>query len=90
MSVAIKHGNKTYMQILLDPTRAALLMQLADDQKVRPTAWIRDVVYKQLELCVTSEAYENAFEADQEMWKDSIRRRVEGRAKVRKNVQDTE
>jgi hypothetical protein len=88
--VAIKHGNKTYMQILLDPNRAALLMQLADDQKVRPTAWIRDVIYKQLELCVSSDDYRNAFEADQEVWKESIRRRVEGRARPKKDVQDSE
>lgn len=88
--MAIKHGNKTYLQILLDPNRAALLMSLAEDQKVRPTAWVREVIYKQLELCVSSEAYKQAFEADQEVWRDSIRRRVEGRARLKKDVQDSE
>ena len=78
------------MQILLDPNRAELLMALADDQKVRPTAWIRDVIYKQLELCVSSDAYKTAFEADQEMWKESIRRRVEGRARPKKDGPDSE
>ena len=48
--MAIKHGNKTYLQILLDPHRAKLLMNLAEGLKVRPTSWIRDVVYKELEL----------------------------------------
>ena len=46
--MAIRHGN-TYMQILLDPNRAELLANLADGLKVRPTSWIRDVIYKELE-----------------------------------------
>ena len=48
------------------------------------------MIYKQLELCVSSEDYKNAFEADQEVWKESIRRRVEGRARPKKDVQDSE
>ena len=86
--MAIRHGNKTYLQILLDPNRAQLLMQLAESQKVRPTAWIRDMVYKQLELCVPADEYREAFEADKKVWDESIQRRVEGRARLKKEVKE--
>ena len=86
--MAIRHGNKTYLQILLDPNRAQLLMQLAESQKVRPTAWIRDMVYRQLELCVSEAQYKEAFEADKSVWAESIQRRVEGRARLKKEVKD--
>ena len=86
--MAIRHGNKTYLQILLDPNRAQLLVRLAESQKVRPTAWIRDMVYKQLELCVPEAQYKEAFEADQKVWAESIQRRVEGRARLKKEVKD--
>ena len=86
--MAIRHGNKTYLQILLDPNRAQLLMQLAESQKVLPTAGIRDMVYKQLELCVPEDEYKEAFEADRKVWDESIQRRVEGRARLKKEVKD--
>jgi hypothetical protein len=86
--MAIRHGNKTYLQILLDPNRAELLMNLAEGLKVRPTSWIRDVIYKELERCVPSDAYQRALDADVEVWKDSIRRRVEGRARPKKDAEN--
>ena len=88
--MAIKHGNKTYLQILLDPNRAELLSNLAKGIGVRPTAWIRDVVYKELERCVPSSAYQKALDADRQVWDTSVKRRVEGRAKVRKTKKDAE
>ena len=87
--MAIRHGNKTYLQILLDPNRAELLMQLAESQKVRPTAWIRDVIYKQLELCVSADEYSKALEADKAAWQESIERRVQGRARLKKDVKES-
>lgn len=84
--MAIKHGNKTYMQILLDPNRAALLANLANGLGVRPTGWIRDVIYKELERCVPAEAYEAALQKDKQAWQDSVQRRVEGRMKSKKQT----
>ena len=86
--MAIRHGNKTYMQILLDPNRAQLLSNLADGLKLRPTTWIRDVIYKELERCVPSESYEAALEKDKQAWQDSIQRRVEGRMRSRKKASE--
>ena len=47
--MALKHGNKTYMQILLDPHRARLVMEQAKSENIRATAWIRNAVYRELE-----------------------------------------
>ena len=86
--MAIRHGNKTYLQILLDPNRAKLLMEVAESLQVRPTSWIRDVVYRQLESCVPGDAYEKAFKADQEAWRDSVKRRVDGRLRLKKESEN--
>ncbi len=86
--MAIRHGNKTYMQNLPDPNRAELLANLADGLKVRPTGWIRDVIYKELERCVPSDAYAAALEKDKQAWQDSIQRRVEGRMRSRKEASE--
>lgn len=74
------------MQILLDPNRAALLANLANGLGVRPTGWIRDVIYKELERCVPAEAYEAALQKDKQAWQDSVQRRVEGRMKSKKQT----
>lgn len=47
-TMAIRHGNKIYFQILLDPARAELVSVLAKAQGVRPTSWIRSIVYERL------------------------------------------
>ena len=47
--MAIRHGNKTYYQILLDPKRAELVDVLAKAKGVKPTSWIRTTVYERLQ-----------------------------------------
>lgn len=47
--MAIRHGNKTYFQILLDPARAELVSVLAKAKGVKPTSWIRTTVYERLQ-----------------------------------------
>ena len=86
--MAIRHGNKTYLQILLDPNRAQLLMDVAESLKVRPTSWIRDVVYRQLESCVPGDSYQKALEADQEVWEESKQRRLKGRLRLKKESEN--
>lgn len=82
--MAIRHGNKTYLQILLDPNRAALLAELAKEQNIRPTAWIREAVYSALERALPASVYNEAVAKDEESWRESVRRRVEGRTKGKK------
>ena len=86
--MAIRHGNKTYMQILLDPHRAELLVKMTESLGVRPTGWIRDVIYKELERCIPEEIYSKALNEDKEEWQASIRRRVEGRMRSKKEASE--
>jgi len=72
------------MQILLDPHRAALLEKIAMDKGVRSTAWIRDAVYNALEKALPSSVYQEAVAKDEASWRESVRRRVEGRMKSKK------
>ena len=88
--MAIRHGNKTYFQILLDPNRAELLIGLAKGLNVRPTSWVRDVIYKELERCIPSAAYQAAMEADDAAWQASVKRRIDGRASRKKDLQAQE
>ena len=46
--MAIRHGNKTYFQILLDPHKAELVKFLAKAKGVKATSWIRTTVYERL------------------------------------------
>ena len=77
--MALKHGNKTYFQILLDPNRAKLVMESAEKGGIRATAWIRNAIYKELERELQASIYKAAEAKDEAVWRESVRRRVEGR-----------
>ena len=77
--MALKHGNKTYFQILLDPNRAKLVMESAEKGGIRATAWIREAFYEKLERICTASEYKEAKAKDEAVWRESVRRRVEGR-----------
>jgi len=83
--MAVRHGNKTYLQILLDPNRAALVNKLAGEAGMRPSAWVREAVYTVLELETPTELYMDAVEKDKQVWQESVRRRVEGRMRPKKD-----
>ena len=78
--MALKHGNKTYMQLLLDPNRAKLVEAEAQKEGIRPTAWIRKTVYNSLESILPSSVYKEAEAKDQVVWRESVRKRAEGRS----------
>ena len=77
--MALRHGNKTYLQILLDPHRAKLVTERAKESGIRATAWIRDAVYKELERQLPASIYKEARSKDEAVWREAVRRRVEGR-----------
>jgi len=77
--MALKHGNKTYHQILLDPHRSQLVSDLAADKGIRPTAWIRNAVYSELKRQLPLSVYKASEARDEAIWRESVRRRVEGR-----------
>lgn len=78
--MALKHGNKTYMQLLLDPNRAELVANEAEKEGIRPSAWVRKVVYSKLETSLPSSVYKEAEAKDEVVWRESVRKRVEGRS----------
>ncbi len=79
--MALRHGNKTYFQILLDPHRAQMIQEAAAKADKRATAWIREAVYSELKRVSQASVYNEAVAKDQAEWRQSVRKRVEGRAK---------
>lgn len=86
--MAIDHGNKRYIQLLLDPNRAALLQRQATDKGVKLTAHIRELLYQSLERSEPSSTYNEAFALDQAVWRSSIRNRVEGKKAAREKAKE--
>jgi hypothetical protein len=73
----LNHGNKYYCQLLIDPNRYKLAESLASQENKKVTAYLRELVYAGLAL--RSSEYETAKEADEAAWRESVKRRVEGR-----------
>jgi len=73
----LNHGNKFYCQLLIDPNRYKLAENLASQDGKKVTAYLRELVYAGLAL--RSSEYESAKEADEAAWRESVKRRVEGR-----------
>jgi len=88
--MATQHGRKAYYQILLDPYRAELIDQLASKNDVRATAWIRDALYQLLERKLPASVYNEAKAKDEAAWRETVRRRVEGRTKVKETGKESE
>ena len=98
--MAHKHGPKLYFQLLLDPHRAKLMEQLAEDAgyvknkkdgttKINTTAWLRDSLYKYLSTLVDESLYNLAKAKDDALWQESVRKRVEGRSRARSQDGDS-
>lgn len=76
-----RHGAKIYVQLLLDPNRAQLLQDIADEQGMRCTALMREILYSHLERTLPSSAYGEAAAKDHAIWRESVSNRVKGRSK---------
>jgi len=77
----LNHGNKFYCQLLIDPNRYKLAENLPSQDGKKVTAYLRELVYAGLAL--RSSEYESAKEADEAAWRESVKRRVEGRMRSR-------
>jgi arginine/lysine/ornithine decarboxylase len=75
----LNHGNKFYCQLLLDPHRYKLAEKLAGAENKKVTALLRDMVYAALEKALPASEYKVAQAADEAAWRESVKRRVEGR-----------
>ena len=81
--MAIRHGNRTYVQLLLDPHKAQLLKDEADGEGRKFTDHLRILLYKSLERSQPSSLFNEAQAKDEAAWRESIARRVKGRQKAR-------
>jgi len=77
------HGSRVYYQVLLQPNRAELVNELAKEAGVKSTEMIRRMVYSYLERELPASVYKQALAADEAVWRQSVRKRVEGRGKSR-------
>lgn len=86
--MAGQHGSRRYYQVLLQPNRAGLVEELAAEKGIRSTEMIRQMVYAWLERELPSSQYKQALAADQAVWAQAVRNRVEGRAKSKKESEE--
>ena len=77
--MALKHGNKNYYQVLIDPHRSKLIEKAAEKKGMKGTAWVRKAAYSQLEREFSSAEYKIAEAKDELLWRESVQRRIDGR-----------
>ena len=75
----IRHGNKHYLQVLMDNAKFQLLEQCAQGRDMKTTALARDAVYEWLSRNVEPELFQAANLIDEATWKQSVRNRVRSR-----------
>ena len=75
------HGNRKYLQVLLSPHRGALFVEhIEKEMDVKPSAWIREMIYTYLSKNIDKTVYAEAKELDEKEWKQAVQNRLEGRA----------
>ena len=77
--MALKHGNKNYYQVLIDPHRSKLIEKAAEQKGMKGTAWVRKAAYSQSEREFSSAEYKIAEAKDELLWRESVQRRIDGR-----------
>ena len=90
--MASKHGNRVYVQLLLEPFRGQLLLEHAEEKGVKLSALIREIVYEYIAQNVGEEEYMGALIKDKQKWQEAVDARLVGRAKSRreKMLKDSE
>lgn len=80
-----QHGIKQNFQVLLDPNRAALLVERAKEQGKKPTAYARELLYEALQMDTPRAAYAAAEAKDVAARKEAVYRQVTARVAVMKS-----
>ena len=83
--MATKHGNRVYVQLLLEPFRGQLLLEHAEEKGVKASALIREIVYEYIAQNVGEEEYIVALVKDKQKWQEAVEARLVGRAKSRRD-----
>ena len=81
--MATKHGNRVYIQVLLETFRGELFIEKAETLGIKPSALIRKLVYEYLASVTGEEAYAEAKHNDEQKWQDAVKARIRGRQEMR-------
>ena len=85
-AMATKHGNRVYIQVLLEPYRGELFLLEAEKQNLKPSALLRQLAYEYVAENVDEEAYCDAIVKDKQKWQEAVDARLLGRAQSRAAV----
>ena len=85
----LRHGSKMYCQLLLDANRYKLAEELAASEGKKVTGMLREMVYAALEKALPASEYKAALAADEAVWRESVKRRVEGRQRSKQEQGDS-
>jgi hypothetical protein len=78
-----------YCQLLLDANRYKLAEELAASEGKKVTGMLREMVYAALEKALPASEYKAALAADEAVWRESVKRRVEGRQRSKQEQGDS-
>ena len=87
--MATKHGNRVYIQVLLEPYRGELFLLEAEKQNLKPSALLRKLAYEYVAENVDEETYCDAIVKDKQKWQEAVDARLLGRAQSRATVIDS-
>ncbi len=80
-----KHGNRVYVQVLLEPNRGKIFLEEAESQNKKPSALAREIVYEYIKSLKPDEEAQAALK-DKEVWRQAVQSRLDGRARSRANA----
>ena len=81
--MATKHGNRVYIQVLLEAYRGELFIEKAATLGIKPSALIRELVYEYLASVANEDTYAEAKHNDEQKWQQAVEARLQGRLKSR-------
>ena len=81
--MATKHGNRVYIQVLLETFRGELFIEKAEALGMKPSALIRKLVYEYLALVASEDVYAEAKQNDEQKWQEAVEARIRGRQEMR-------
>lgn len=81
--MATKHGNRVYIQVLLETFRGELFIEKAEALGMKPSALIRKLVYEYLASVASESVYAKAKQNDEQKWQEAVEARIRGRQEMR-------
>ncbi len=77
-------GNKKSFQVLLDPHRANLLNEIAEENKEKATSLLREAAYRLIRSKTDPVIYEEAQLLDEKLWSNAVSTRAQTCSENRK------